>query len=98
MLKSYPMFHRVKADRNKFQTGDFASHLVLVGLEGAVRPSAAPAEADSERSPSHRVGSQPCQEAFTVVKQYLLEIQTACEISKITRLLETKSIQNNSVS
>lgn len=32
MVKPYQMFHRFKADINKFQMGKFTSHIVLVGL------------------------------------------------------------------
>lgn len=46
MVKPYQMFHRFKADINKFQMGKFTSHIVLVGLGGVLLPFTSPAKAN----------------------------------------------------
>lgn len=94
MLKPYQMFHGFKSDVSKFRVGEVTLRITFVGLGGVIPPSH-----PLPRQTQHlcdRFGSQPHQEAFTAVKQYLFEIQTAYEIAKITCLLETRSIENNS--
>ena len=46
MLKLYQMFHRFKADINKFRTGKFTSHIILVGLGGVILPFTSLAKAN----------------------------------------------------
>lgn len=87
------MFHRVKADANKFQMGEFASHTVIVGLWGAILPFH---PCLGRRACFRSVWKSAMPTVSYSSQAIFMGIQTACEMSKITRLLEIRPIRNNS--
>lgn len=95
MLKPYQMFLGFKSNVSKFRAGEATLRITFVGLRGELSPPPIPCQGKHGHL-CDQFGSQPHQEAFTAVKQYLFEIQTAYKIAKITCLLETRSIENNS--